>query len=1085
MKKLLPLLFLFLSLINYAQVQPGMQLPYTVCDDASNDGFAVFNLTSRISSILSGVNASEHEVHFYPSDTDAVNGTNEITTPTAYINSSQSLQVIGIKIVNTTTNLIVFSGMNLVVNTLPTATISGTSTVCQNSASPIITFTGINGITPYTFTFLSDGILSSISTTGTNATVIVALSSALAGTQVYSLVSVQSGAPGACSQNLSGSATVTVIPTPIANPAILTFCDPNELPFYNLSTADTQITGAATTSIVSYYETLANAQTNSNSIANGYVPLINPGNQTLFAKVTNPVLGCSSITTLTLQTQNCNGCLTPTALVSSTITFNSVFLNWTENGTATNWHIVALPIGSPAPTAGTTGFVSATTNQFVLTGLNPFTSYDIYVRADCGTEVSSWSDVTTIVTEIAPPVCGGNFVDQGGITANYPNNSNFTTTLCPTAPGDAVTVTFTSFNTEPTWDALYVYNGAAAIPSQLIPSSFATGNVPGGVPGGYWGNSIPGPFLSSDPSGCLTFVFRSDPSNALEGWIANVTCTPAPICETPTALTVSAATNTSAVLNWTHPSVASQFEVLIVPQGSPEPTANSFGVLTQNSSPYIATGLIPNQCYTAYLRTRCVIPSEWSSPVTFCMSNCENNGSCAESLALIAFLDSNNNGIKDIGEVNFNHGSFVYQINDSEVDLYGSTIFQDSYYIFDSNPTNSYDISFAVNPNLNTYYTSSVLSNNITLPTGSGVTTLYFPVVNILPHVDSSINLYPTGQPRPGFTYSNIITYQNNGFQTIPSGTITFTKASNVSVSYISQAGTTTTSNGFTYDFTNLAPFETRTIYVTLVTPTIPTVSLGDLVINTATIQINNDIDTSNNISTLTQTIIGSYDPNDKSESHGGKIVFEDFTSNDYLYYTIQFENTGTASAEFIRIEDLLDAQLDETTFEMINASHNVNTRRNGNQLTWHFYDIDLPPTVTNPAESHGYVYFKIKPKSGYAIGDIIPNFASIYFDYNPPIITESFNTEFVQALGTPTFNSTTISLYPNPTNSKINIINNGIGKISKVAIYEISGKRIYTMNENTLDTIAIDVSHFAKGIYLIELTSDTNSKIIKKLILK
>lgn len=1086
MKKLLTLLFLFLSLINYAQVQPGMQLPYTVCDDVSNDGFAVFDLTSRIPSILSGVDASEHEVYFYPSDTDAVNDTNAITTPNAYNNSSQGIQVIGIKIVNTVTNLIVFSAMNLVVNPLPTATISGTSTVCQNSSSPVITFTGAGGITPYTFTYLDPiGSTQTVSTTGGNTSVSLPINSTTAGTYVYSLLSVQSGGAGACSQNLSGSATVTVIPTPTANPAILTFCDPNELAIYNLNDADNQITGGATGFIVSYYETLANAQINLNSIANGYVPLINPGTQVLYARVQNAAIGCFAITTLSLNTHNCQACQTPTSVTNSNISFNSASVNWVENGTATAWHLLALPAGSPLPTAGSTGFVVTTTNLFTLTGLTPATNYTIYVRAVCSvSSMSDWSTSTSFMTPVAPPICGGNFTDQGGITANYPNNSNVTTTICPTAPGDAVTVTFTSFNTEPAWDVLYVYNGAAAIPSQLIPSSNAAGNVPGGAPGGYWGNSIPGPFTSSNPSGCLTFVFRSDGSGTQEGWLANVSCGTT-LCDTPTNITASAITNTSAVLNWTHPSGASYFEVLIVPQGAPEPTPNSSGVFTQNLPPYIAVGLSPNVCYTAYVRTQCSLPSEWSSPVTFCMSNCENNGSCAESLALIAFLDSNNNGIKDVGEVNFNHGNFVYQINDSGIDLYGSTIFQGSYYIFDSNPTNSYDISFAVNPNLNTYYTSSVLHNNINLPTGSGNNTLYFPIVNVLPHVDASVSLYPSGQPRPGFTYSNIITYQNNGFQTIPSGTVTFTKGSNVSITSISQTGTTATSNGFTYDFTNLAPFETRTIYVNLTVPTIPTVSLGDLVTNTASIQINNDIDTANNTSTATQTIVGSYDPNDKSESHGGKIGLDTFTSNDYLYYTIRFENTGNASTEFIRVEDVLDGTLDESSFEMIAASHPVNTRRSGNQLIWHFYNTQLPPTSVDPENSHGYVHFRIKLKPGFAIGDSVPNTAFIYFDYNPAIVTNTFNTQLVQTLSNATFNSTTISLHPNPTSTNFVVNTTGRVKIAKIAIYDVSGKKIYSSTITTQQNISIDVSSFSRGIYLVELSSEDNEKLTKKLIIQ
>jgi hypothetical protein len=72
-----------------------------------------------------------------------------------------------------------------------------------------------------------------------------------------------------------------------------------------------------------------------------------------------------------------------------------------------------------------------------------------------------------------------------------------------------------------------------------------------------------------------------------------------------------------------------------------------------------------------------------------------------------------------------------------------------------------------------------------------------------------------------------------------------------------------------------------------------------------------------------------------------------------------------------------------------------------------------------------------------------------------------------------PTFTTKTISLYPNPASNIMTIENSGIEKISKLAIYDISGKRIYALNNNSINSISIDVSHFAKGMYLIELSSE------------
>jgi uncharacterized repeat protein (TIGR01451 family) len=315
---------------------------------------------------------------------------------------------------------------------------------------------------------------------------------------------------------------------------------------------------------------------------------------------------------------------------------------------------------------------------------------------------------------------------------------------------------------------------------------------------------------------------------------------------------------------------------------------------------------------------------------------------------------------------------------------------------------------------------------------------------------------------------------------------LTFTKDSNLNITSISQVGTTPTSTGFTYDFTNLAPFEVRYIIVTFTVPTIPTVNLGDLLTNTVSVQINNDADLTNNAETLTQIVVGSYDPNDKSESHGGRIGMDTFTSNDYLNYTINFENTGTASADFVRLEDTLDAALDESTFEMINASHTVNTKREGNQLTWNFRTINLPPTVTNPNESHGFVHFRIKPKTGYAVGDIIPNTASIYFDYNPAIVTNTFNTEFVTTLGNAQFSNNNFSLFPNPASNSVQInLQNTSETIATILINDILGKNIKTITNVSSNQNTINVSSLSQGIYFVTITTENNLKLVKKLVIE
>ena len=224
-----------------------------------------------------------------------------------------------------------------------------------------------------------------------------------------------------------------------------------------------------------------------------------------------------------------SACPQPVSLTSTNITPSGATIAWTESGTATEWQVIAVPCGLAPPTANTSG-TNVTTNSYTFSGQIASTCYNVYVRAMCNaTEMSNWSGPLTYTTQVAPAVCGGLFVDNGGPNATYLNNSDVTTTICPNNPGDLVTVTFTAFNTEATWDALYVYNGNSTAMSQIT-STNPAGNVPGGLAGGFWGTTIPGPFTSSSQDGCLTFRFKSDNTINYPGWIANVTCSPPPTC---------------------------------------------------------------------------------------------------------------------------------------------------------------------------------------------------------------------------------------------------------------------------------------------------------------------------------------------------------------------------------------------------------------------------------------------------------------------------------------------------------------------------------------------------------------------------
>lgn len=456
-------------------------------------------------------------------------------------------------------------------------------------------------------------------------------------------------------------------------------------------------------------------------------------------------------------------------------------------------------------------------------------------------------------------------------------------------------------------------------------------------------------------------------------------------------------------------------------------------------------------------------------------------------LKLNAFLDSNNNGLKDNGESNFPLGQFQYEVNDNDV-IHNIASPSGVYNIYDTNPANSYDLSFTVDASYASMYnvTTSTYSN-VNVVVGAGMVAYNFPVTVLQPYNDLAVTIVPFNAPRPGFVYENKIIYSNLGNQPITSGTLTFNKDSNVSITNISQVGTTPTATGFTYNFTNLMPFEVRTITVSMQVPTIPTVNAGQYLTNSASIlPLTGDVVTENNSNILAQIIVNAYDPNDKMESRGEEILFSSFTSNDYLYYTIRFENTGTASAINVRINDVLDAQLDENSIQMISTSHpNYIMDRVGNNINWEFDNIQLPVSIANTNIGKGYVMFKIKPKPDFAVGDVIPNTASIYFDFNPAIVTNTFTTEFVAALAVNQFENSDFVFYPNPTSDFVTVtFKNGSDTISSISVYDVLGKQIMNVKANSISE-TIDLSSVNSGIYFVEVTTENNFKVVKKLIVK
>jgi gliding motility-associated-like protein len=290
-------------------------------------------------------------------------------------------------------------------------------------------------------------------------------------------------------------------------------------------------------------------------------------------------------------------CLAPTDLTASIVTASSVDVSWTVNNEETQWEYIIQPQGTGTPTTAGTAI---TTNPFTITGLDSGTDYEIYIRAICNsTDVSTWTGPLNITTS---PACGDTIYDSGGADGDYASNELTTVTVYPENDGDLVTFTFLSFNTEANYDDLTVYDG---------PDTLST------IVGVFDGTEIPDPISSTHATGALTFVFDSDGSVVRSGYEILISCAPAPSCFPPNQLNVSNISGTTADFNWTPGTGNDSWEYVILPTGSPAPTAAGT-VTTVNSTQF--TDLEFLTTYDVYVRADCGADdgySTWSGPVTF------------------------------------------------------------------------------------------------------------------------------------------------------------------------------------------------------------------------------------------------------------------------------------------------------------------------------------------------------------------------------------------------------------------------------------------------------------------------------------
>ena len=139
---------------------------------------------------------------------------------------------------------------------------------------------------------------------------------------------------------------------------------------------------------------------------------------------------------------------------------------------------------------------------------------------------------------------------------------------------------------------------------------------------------------------------------------------------------------------------------------------------------------------------------------------------------------------------------------------------------------------------------------------------------------------------------------------------------------------------------------------------------------------------------------------------------------------------------------------------------------------------IDLLPA------GKGHVTFQIKPKAGYAIGDIIPNTAFIYFDFNPVVMTDPSiaRADFESGIRDVSENNY-VSIYPNPAQNQLVVNHSKWLQGASIVFYDLAGKLMQTtplINETT----EVSTNDLPNGIYLYQVLGATGIEGMGKVVI-
>lgn len=352
-------------------------------------------------------------------------------------------------------------------------------------------------------------------------------------------------------------------------------------------------------------------------------------------------------------------CPSIVSLTLDSVAITTSNISWTAGGTETQWNI---SWGTPGFTPGDTNEVgtgtASTNSMYQVTGLNPNTTYDVYVQANCGTDSSEWEGPIAFTTNCSTDNIPYTMPIDAVTTPNIPNCTSIETIsgnawVTASAPtgytgkvlrynynsaaanswiytnglnltgGTDYQVTFKYGNNSTAYvEKLAVAFGNANDATAMTNSIFDNSNINDKTP------HVQTSYFTPSTSGVYYIGFQSHAtSNQFYLYLDSIVVEVAPNCRPVANLSLTGKTNQTANVSWTVNGTETQWNISWGTPGYTPGDINEVGTGTASTNPtYQVTGLNANTAYHVYVQANCGTDSStWYGPLSF-STNC-NPGS--------------------------------------------------------------------------------------------------------------------------------------------------------------------------------------------------------------------------------------------------------------------------------------------------------------------------------------------------------------------------------------------------------------------------------------------------------------------------